>query len=170
MIEEKTSELKKLAQTDLLTNLSNRRYFNEILDEQLQTNKSYTLIYLDLDRFKLINDSFGHDLGDFVLKEIGLRLSTILNYFVCIGRIGGDEFALLVENNTENDIDKICERIHDLIIEPIRIENRIYKISCSMGLVCYPADASNAKQLLQFADNAMYFVKKKSQKKTLCIF
>lgn len=170
MIEEKTSELKKLAQTDLLTNLSNRRYFNETLDEQLQTNKSYTLIYLDLDRFKLVNDTFGHDLGDLILKEIGLRLSTILNYFVCVGRIGGDEFALLVQNNNDKNVDKICEKIYNLIVEPIRIENRIYKISCSMGLSCYPTDGSNAKQLLQFADNAMYFVKKNHTKKPYAYF
>jgi diguanylate cyclase (GGDEF)-like protein/PAS domain S-box-containing protein len=170
LVEEKTLELKQLAQTDLLTNLSNRRFFYETLETLLINNKSYTLIYLDLDRFKLINDTFGHNLGDIVLREIGIRLSSILDYFVSVGRIGGDEFALLIDNSINKNIDDICEIIFDLIIEPIIIENRIYKISCAMGLSNYPDDAKNAKQLLQFADNAMYFVKQKHTKKPYAYF
>lgn len=170
MIEEKTFDLKNLAQTDLLTNLSNRRYFNETLENLLQDNKRHTLIYIDLNRFKLINDSFGHDLGDLVLKEVGNRLSLISNYFVLAGRIGGDEFAILIDDDKYKDVDIICEKICDLISKPIEIENRVYKIGCSMGISVYPDDAQNAKQLLQFADNAMYFVKRNRLNKCYTYF
>lgn len=170
MIEEKTTDLLNLAQTDLLTNLSNRRYFNETLENLLQNDKKHSLIYIDLNRFKLINDSFGHDLGDLVLKEVGNRLVSISKYFVLAGRIGGDEFAVLVDESVNASIEEICEEICDLISEPIEIENRIYKIGCSMGISVYPDDAKNAKQLLQFADNAMYFVKKNHMSKCYTYF
>lgn len=162
LVDARTQELRHLASTDMLTQLSNRAHFFEVLNRHIERRNAppISLIYLDLDRFKLINDTFGHDFGDEVLAVFAQKISVLSHEVINISRIGGDEFAILVDSSVDSaQIDVLCQRIAGILNEKVRIGQRTYSIGGSMGLCGYPQDALNARQMLQHADMAMYHIK-----------
>ena len=149
------------ANHDVLTNLPNRFLFNDRLAQAIskakRTKDIFALFFLDLDKFKFINDNFGHERGDTVLKTISNRLKDILREEDSVSRLGGDEFTILIENiKNSDDITHLAYKVLDSLKEPIEIEGEIHCITSSIGISLYPQDANDAQSLLKHADIAMY--------------
>ncbi|QDP73628.1 GGDEF domain-containing protein [Legionella israelensis] len=157
-----------LARHDNLTNLPNRTYFNAYLENLLgsvnsQTH-SVTLFFMDLDRFKVINDTYGHHAGDQVLLECSKRLQRCLRNNDFIARLGGDEFiAVIVHNKNDNVPDVLAKRILQEFNHPFHIEKNRLICHLSLGAASYPSDAASMEELLKKADKAMYAMKIKNR-------
>ncbi len=149
---------------DLLTNLPNRSLFRDRLNMAMahskRSGKKLAVMYLDMDRFKIINDSLGHYVGDELLKLVGQRLRNELREADTLARVGGDEFNLLVpEINDIQDARNLAEKILRLTAEPFIIKNEEIFISFSIGISIYPSDGDTKDMLIKSADIAMYKVK-----------
>jgi diguanylate cyclase len=169
---ESQQRLKVLAENDNLTGLSNRYYFDKSLRSALSRAERYrtklALIFIDLDDFKIINDSYGHDVGDEMLKSIAKILQAMMRAGDDVCRLGGDEFAILVHQfDDKQDLINLVERILERLRTPQRINNHDLCISASIGIAVFPESASDAGDLLKAADLAMYSVKKKGKNKWL---
>ncbi len=157
-------ELRYLANYDMLTNLPNRTLFLDRLDHailQAQRNKtSIALLFIDLDNFKNINDSLGHNYGDLLLKEASQIISQCVRKDDTVSRLGGDEFTVILENIIESiSVLQVAEKIIEAFKQTIQIAERLVTSTPSIGISLYPEDASNASSLVKFADTAMYFAK-----------
>jgi diguanylate cyclase (GGDEF)-like protein len=116
--------------------------------------------FIDLDNFKLINDSLGHDVGDQVLKIVGERLAACIREGDTVARLGGDEFVLLVtEHGRDSGRLRVAQRVIKAITEPFMIDQREFKVTCSIGIATFPHDGADADTLLRNADTAMYRAK-----------
>jgi diguanylate cyclase (GGDEF)-like protein/PAS domain S-box-containing protein len=162
----KTSELKliQMAHYDLLTDLPNRFLLRERTQQAMnlakRENGEMCLLFIDLDKFKKINDTYGHQEGDWVLQEVATRMQTSVRDNDTLARLGGDEFAMVINAPTsELNALAICQRIIDLCEQPITIEQRTHHISASIGIAIYPHDGLDLDTLLRHADIAMYEVK-----------
>lgn len=149
---------------DTLTGLPNRAYFIQELRKQINTvgpnsGKNFSVLFADLNRFKEINDTHGHSLGDVALQEIASRFKGVIGTEDLIARIGGDDFVLLHQHTSENSVDEIALRLSDSLLAPISINEYDHSIGVSIGSSTYPADGNTVKQLLQCADIAMYDAK-----------
>ena len=152
------------ANHDVLTGLPNRALFLKELQKDIdlakKTNKKLALFFIDLDQFKQINDSLGHDIGDEVLKIAAKRLQSKIRENDLLARLGGDEFVTIINNyHKKSDLSHIASNILQVTKEPIHIDEHTLYISSSIGISLYPQDASNAKELLKYADTAMYKAK-----------
>lgn len=164
-IQDLINELRQIAVTDPLTNLFNKRHLNIVIDKQparLLNSNCTGVAYLDLNDFKQINDTLGHDIGDRILFEIGKRLTKGLrNNDLCF-RVGGDEFLVLFPINGYIDYQQemvgIAQKLHRLISEPLDIEKLGDSISTavSIGIGSYPHDGQTLTELIEMADKAMY--------------
>jgi diguanylate cyclase len=160
------AELNQLANHDPLTGLPNRAYFHDFIIRSLahaqrQKHQVY-LLFIDLDRFKKINDSQGHDVGDEVLKIIANRLNDILRGDDFVARLGGDEFAVIYTHPPVNNAaSNLARKIIGIVSEPFDIGDRRYNVGASIGISVYPNDAKDASALLRQADLAMYQAKSK---------
>lgn len=157
-----------LAYHDPLTGLPNRVLFNDHLALELahaQRNKRMlAVIFLDLDRFKTINDTLGHAMGDQLLQEVAKRLRSCLREGDTVARLGGDEFMLLLPGITHGeDVAKIARRILEVLKPPFNLEGRELHISSSLGISLYPSDGRNAETLIKNADAAMYRTKEQGR-------
>ncbi|MFD1708838.1 EAL domain-containing protein [Siminovitchia sediminis] len=167
--ERKRSEDKiyHLAFHDTLTDLPNRRLFmNELQQKLSRPKKSFktAVLFVDLDRFKDINDSWGHDTGDYILMEAAHRIRRSLRSSDFVARIGGDEFTVLLDNiQNEEDVKFLVERIHKVFEEPLHLSGKEIFISCSIGAAIYPDHAKTADELLKRADTALYAVKERGR-------
>ena len=165
------NKLEHLASYDALTNLLNRRVFVEILEKLMhrsdRTNEKIALLFIDVDDFKKVNDTYGHKAGDIVLKNIATTLTNIAREEDIVSRISGDEFAMILWGlKNEDDIYVILNRILNEIKKDIIYENNKIKISLSIGITLYPQDKQiGATALLRQADNAMYKSKKSGKGK-----
>ncbi|HEY5929507.1 MAG TPA: GGDEF domain-containing protein, partial [Burkholderiales bacterium] len=122
------------------------------------------VLLVDLDRFKPINDSFGHSAGDEVLKAIGRRLRDCVRASDTVARIGGDEFvAVLDQLQAPDDAARVAQTISRALSEPFMVEGRALGISASIGLALYPAHGSDAQSLIRYADKAMYVAKSEAK-------
>lgn len=162
-----------LAYHDALTGLPNRILFNEKLsaaiDDACTGGCMGGLMLLDLDRFKSINDTFGHRAGDAILRAVGWRLSAAVRSDDLPVRLGGDEFAVIVLNlDDAQSILAIAERIHTLMAEPVNFEGNVFHINASIGCALYPDHGKTPDQITAAADVAMYRAKKSSSR--LCLF
>ncbi len=168
-VAEQVKELTYLANQDTLTSLYNRRYFMGWLDESIKTilpKETLALLLLDLDRFKTINDSFGHDAGDKVLIELANRMTEWNNYGATLARLGGDEFAFIfIGKYTQKDIDGFCSQIADFCSRPISIGGHVLEVTVSIGVALLSTDAVDGKSLLKNADIAMYHAKSQGYNK-----
>ena len=165
------SELKKaqlqmenLAFYDPLTGLSNRRLFKNRLDKAVKSvqraNTSIALLFLDLDQFKRVNDTLGHDVGDSLLKEIARRLAQNIRENDTVSRIGGDEFTILLTDiNNTNDVRIVAEKILLSLSKPYMINNQEINSSVSIGITLTPEDSIDSNILMKNADLAMYRAK-----------
>ena len=151
------------AHYDSLTGIPNRLHFVEKLKQLMQHNKEtaepFAVWFIDLDRFKEINDSFGHSIGDGVLQEVANRLENAIGK-ESVARFGGDEFAIIVENaQDKSDSEVIIKRFIDMLAAPMDVEGYEIFITCSAGASFFPNEAQSAEELLRNADSAMYQAK-----------
>lgn len=167
--ERKTVEqtLRQQAWEDSLTGLVNRRGLTHFVEENINNKIPFTLLYVDLDGFKMINDSLGHAKGDEVLIEVSQRLKINMKESDIICRFGGDEFILLIEHALDDDCAFIrCETIIDSFTETYEnAHGRDLTLSASIGVATYPSDASNFEHIIACADAAMYHAKKLGKKR-----
>jgi len=157
----------RLAQTDQLTGLANRRAFDEVVTNRMalyaamQPMHSFTLCYLDLDGFKPINDRHGHDVGDQVLRAVSIRLRSALRGTDLVGRHGGDEFVLLLDElGSAVTAEAMAKRFLKLICEPIETSAGLVSIGGSFGFAIFPTHGSDPELLKKAADAAMYEAKR----------
>jgi diguanylate cyclase len=160
--------LKYLVENDPMTGLSNRYFFEEHLRGAIQRahrlNFQLGLIYLDLDNFKLINDSLGHESGDQLLKQVALRLLSVVREGDVVCRLGGDEFAIIVHDlETETSVGALAQRIIENLRTSIIINSTEHFITCSIGIATYPNCATTAEDMQKHADLAMYQVKREGR-------
>jgi len=160
--------LAHLAHYDQLTKISNRYLLLEriahLCAQHTRHEIKFALLYIDLDKFKTINDTKGHLLGDKVLTETALRLSQSIRQSDTIARIGGDEFVVILEGlHEENMITNLANKLIQTLNKDFIIDNEIFNISCSIGIAIHPNDGNNADSLLMAADKAMYKAKNKSR-------
>ena len=155
------ARIEHLAHFDSLTELPNRAAFTMRLAEAIQisqtTGDSFSLLFLDLDRFKEVNDVFGHGVGDALLLEVATRLKQAAEG-AFVARLGGDEFTLIVEG-PQTAASAVAQRILELIFEDIQIEDRRLHAGVSIGIATFPNDADGASMLLANADAALYRAK-----------
>lgn len=162
----KESQAHKLsAQKDALTGVYNRLYFDQYLENSIEMAKMYNykiaLFFIDLDGFKILNDTYGHDAGDFILKSVASDLSSAIRESDMIARIGGDEFVVVMSPfGSEGREGVYGKRLFEIISQPRSLNNQALDISASIGLAIYPDDAKSADQLIKYADEAMYAAKK----------
>ncbi|SDY13239.1 PAS domain S-box-containing protein/diguanylate cyclase (GGDEF) domain-containing protein [Evansella caseinilytica] len=164
-------ELKYMAFHDHLTNLPNRRRFNEKLrramDKAKQEHRKVAVMYLDLDRFKYINDALGHKEGDELLKQVAERLTCCLGEDDLVARQGGDEFSIILQSITElHEVCRVSEKIHDLFNTPVELKGYEYNITTSIGVSIYPDHADSVEGLIKRADQALYLAKDKGRSNT----
>lgn len=159
----KNNELSYLSNTDTLTNLYNRRYFLSTLEEslaKLDSTQKITLFYMNLDRFKLINDTYGHNMGDRVLVEISNRLAKSAYSNSTIARMGGDEFVLACTGFSDNDAAiAMAKNIIATCSKDILINGYVFYPALCIGISIYPNDAKTAEALIKNADIALYHAK-----------
>jgi diguanylate cyclase (GGDEF)-like protein/PAS domain S-box-containing protein len=152
------------AQHDVLTGLPNRVLYmdrlNHAIDKATRTGDKLAVLFLDLDRFKQINDSLGHEVGDKIVTLLGERLFKILRTEDTIARFGGDEFTVLLEDITQiSDVSEIASKIIQALDEPFNIDNHQMHLTLSAGISIYPDDGDSAEILIRNADTAMYRAK-----------
>jgi diguanylate cyclase (GGDEF)-like protein/PAS domain S-box-containing protein len=152
------------ANFDALTGLPNRRMFHDRLEQEIKKaqrgNLVLAVMFLDLDRFKEVNDTFGHDKGDLLLQEAAQRLKMCVRETDTIARLGGDEFTIILgEMGDPNSIERISQEILHKLAEPYQLNEDKAYVSASIGITLYPADATDIDMLLKNADQAMYAAK-----------
>ncbi|MGB5444724.1 MAG: EAL domain-containing protein [Psychromonas sp.] len=157
-------QLEHIAHYDILTNLPNRMLLADRLQHAMSQSKrhkqSLAVVYLDLDGFKEINDSYGHDVGDQLLIKLSKLMNKSLREGDTLARIGGDEFvAVLVDIENMRDYELVLERMLQAAMSPILIDGRTLQVSTSIGVTVYPQDRVEADQLIRHADQAMYIAK-----------
>ncbi|MCG9722308.1 EAL domain-containing protein, partial [Shewanella sp. Isolate7] len=153
-------ELRKLTNNDLLTSLPNRSSLMVTLGNLVKKDTHHTLMVLDLDNFKKINDSLGHQVGDELLIKVARRIESTVPYHTSIYRLGGDEFAILVDNNPDiGSSAVIANHVVDAFSSPFELTKDRVVVGVSIGIVLYPEDDQNEQALLRKADIAMYHAK-----------
>ncbi len=163
---EKEKELWNHAHIDSLTQLYNRNFFNERLNQSMlraQRNKQYVgLLWIDLDGFKEVNDHYGHPVGDELLQQVAQRLEHRMRAYDMVARMGGDEFAVILADLSEQDFAiQVADDLIKLLAQPYELENRCTSnISASIGVSFYPLHAIDMEHLIKYADIAMYNAKK----------
>ncbi|MCB1734826.1 MAG: diguanylate cyclase [Gammaproteobacteria bacterium] len=162
---EAKDELRRLAHFDSLTGLPNRALFSEMLEKSLprarRNNASVALLFIDLDGFKAVNDNYGHDVGDALLREAAARMQALLRGEDMVARLGGDEFTVVLADmeNAHNGAATVAQKIIDSISQPFMINEIECGVNASIGVALFPADAEDADALIRAADQAMYRVK-----------
>lgn len=155
------------AQHDGLTGLYNRQHINQLLANAIEESYSHksigSVVFIDLNRFKPINDSMGHAVGDKILCTLANRLHSLHNENLHIGRFGGDEFIIILKNlklDYQENIRQLIKQINQLLAIPFVIASNSYRLSCSIGYVLFPLQSSTVNNLIKFADIAMYDAKR----------
>jgi diguanylate cyclase (GGDEF)-like protein len=156
--------VRKLAYHDALTGLPNRSQFSErlgeLVDERRSEGTMVAILFLDLDRFKLVNDTLGHDIGDLLLKAVAERLIGCLRTGDMVARLGGDEFTIILDRIKSLDvIANVAKKICSVISEPFVFMGKEMYVSTSIGISVYPTDGSTITTLMKRADTAMFRAK-----------
>ncbi len=163
-LKENEERIRSLAYYDPLTNLPNRRLFNDRLSVAIshahRNQTKLAVLFVDLDRFKRINDSLGHAVGDQLLQEVTARLQKAIREDDTVARMGGDEFIILLSDVESVDaVVQVARRIIELMTESVVLGGRKLVVTCSVGISFYPDDATELSELVQNADTAMYRAK-----------
>jgi len=138
--------------------------FSEVLNIAIQSaqrnNRKFAVLFIDLDHFKVINDTLGHEAGDKLLREMGTRIRDTVRTSDVVARLSGDEFVVLVQEVGESDqVETVAHKILSTVIEPMVINGQECQVSASVGISMYPADAQTEQSLMKNADIAMYHAK-----------
>ncbi len=171
MVEQRTSSLKEanlrleaIATTDPLTGLPNHRSLVDAIEKELNRSsrykRSFSLLFLDIDHFKALNDSLGHSGGDAALEELGTLLRSVIRSIDTVGRWGGEEFLVLLPETDSEGASMIAEKIRSEVAAHLFLNERGIYLTCSFGVASYPADATAISDLVESADKAMYAAKK----------
>lgn len=163
-LEESKKEKEKLAYYDILTKLANRHLFSKILEHEINQakryNHSFAILNIDLDRFKLINDTLGHDAGDDLIIQVSKRLQACTRSSDTVSRFGGDEFVMLISGpNSEKDAAIVADKVVEQIAQPFMLGENEMHISSSVGISYFPENGEDIPTLLKHADIAMYEAK-----------
>jgi diguanylate cyclase (GGDEF)-like protein/PAS domain S-box-containing protein len=166
--------LDKLAYEDNVTGLANRHQFYKMLPTFIERanrkGSSFTLMFIDLDDFKIVNDTLGHDVGDQLLRKVGETITTHISEAAEFARVGGDEFVILCEEHTDaTTLEKIGQKLNQLLAQPFKLGEHTVTIGSSIGMAIYPKHGKTQSQLLKNADTAMYHAKQ-SGKGTTTIY
>lgn len=158
------------AHHDLLTGLPNRRLFLDRLEQEVKhakrSNRSLSLLFMDLDGFKQVNDSLGHEAGDRLLSEVAKRLTDCVREDDTVARLGGDEFTVILTSASQHkDVEHVAQTVIDALAAPFLIAQPPVEISASIGIAFYPQDTTSPVALLEAADQAMYRAKKSASKR-----
>jgi len=166
-LDNEKNELFKMSTTDDLCGLANRNALTErlnwLISDADRSKSEFALLFVDLDHFKDVNDSLGHDAGDELLKQIANALRKILRDSDIIARLGGDEFVIILNHDHETDVIHAITRIIDRVSLPWIVFDQHVNITCSIGIVIYPKDGDNVTTLMKNADIAMYEAKKRGR-------
>ncbi|MBB1457267.1 bifunctional diguanylate cyclase/phosphodiesterase [Pseudoalteromonas sp. SG43-5] len=164
-LENANIQLQQYAYQDGLTDLPNRRYFYEKLQSLVSIKEmKFALIFIDLDGFKEVNDSLGHDYGDLLLHQVATRLQSCITTKDTVARLGGDEFTLILEGvNSPDEASKIAEAVKSSLMQSIKIKKETVYVTASIGLTFFPADGLTVEELVKRADQAMYLSKNKGR-------
>lgn len=161
-------QIEQLAHFDVLTELPNRTLLNDRLNQAImhasRLKYSLSVLFLDLDHFKALNDSFGHFVGDLFLQDVAKRLKSCLRGSDTVSRIGGDQFIIILtnfkdESSARANTDELANKILAIISSPVDINGKQIVTSASIGCAIYPKDSESVSELIKFADTAMYHVK-----------
>ena len=168
LLEERNQDLERLSRIDQLTNLPNRFGLQAISEQALERARrqgsELMVAFLDVDRFKTINDSLGHAAGDALLVEVARRLMETVRSTDTVARLGADEFVVVSENlNNDIDAGHMAERLHRSLASPMQLNGRELTVSASIGVSVYPADGNQINTLMRQADLAMYEVKRRGR-------
>ena len=165
-------ELERLALYDALTHLPNRTLFQDRLEHVLKAAErepaSFAVMLMDLDRFKEVNDTFGHHIGDQLLNQLGQRLAATLRDTDTFGRLGGDEFSVLLPGADRDSAVRVAHKIFKVLQQPVQLDTMSLLVSASLGIAIYPEHGTDASSLLKHADIAMY--QAKQSKSGHCIY
>jgi diguanylate cyclase (GGDEF)-like protein/PAS domain S-box-containing protein len=158
------TELENLAFYDSLTGLRNRRSLHDLLELSIETankkGEQLALLYMDLDKFKEVNDTLGHEIGDELLKQFANRLIKNVRGNSVLGRIGGDEFLILLKDiKSYQNVKKVAQRLYIALQQPYKIKGHSIKTTASIGISIYPKDGTKGETLIKFADQALYAAK-----------
>ncbi|MDO9596835.1 MAG: chemotaxis protein CheB, partial [Azoarcus sp.] len=168
LVKESQRKVEFLATHDELTGLPNRSLFldrvRQTISRAHRTNTTFAIFFVDLDNFKVVNDSLGHQAGDDLLKEVALRMGKCIRDADTVARFGGDEFALLIEESEEIDADMTACRIAEFLNKPTSLMGQDIQISASIGISLFPTDGEDAETLLKHADGAMYQAKESGKR------
>ncbi len=172
-LETANKQLRYLATHDALTGLPNRVLMDDRISQCMaladRQGQTFAVILLDLDRFKLVNDSLGHGVGDELLKEVARRLKSVVREIDTVARLGGDEFVLIITQSPERDaVQAVARRIIEAMQAPVRIAGLEIHTSPSIGIAFYPGDAASVETLLANADAAMYYAKQQGRNNFQC--
>ena len=168
VLEEQKKNLDYQAHHDYLTALPNRIKFQKeiqtMIDSRKNDNNKMAILFIDLDHFKNINDSFGHDIGDQVIKVIAERIRQCIRKNDTLARFGGDEFVVLIDDYyNKHDLETVAENLIACISKPVLIENMTMFVSCSIGISIYQDNIDSYHDLIKYADTAMYKAKEKGR-------
>ncbi|MCB9555327.1 MAG: diguanylate cyclase response regulator [Deltaproteobacteria bacterium] len=160
----RTQELQSLASSDTLTGLLNQAGFRQqaslALARSIRNKTSGALLFIDLDGFKPINDTVGHQAGDEVLRVVAQRLRETVRHTDVIGRVGGDEFAVVLERvDGQDNVRAIADKVLESICQPIEAMGQVVRVGASIGASMFPRDGMDVERLIQRADTAMYHCK-----------
>lgn len=158
-LREKRKKLEEYAYKDFLTGLPNRYALSDHWDQQVTNNDQVAVLFLDLDRFKLINDSLGHDIGDEMLKEAAKRIQNAVREIDVVSRTGGDEFIVLLKESSEEEAKIIAQRILDQFSQPLIVAEHTLYTKMSIGISLYPEHSEEKYTLVRYSDQAMYKAK-----------
>lgn len=163
-LRESRSRFYRLAHHDSLTGLPNRLLFKDRLEQAIlkarRTKTMVAILFLDLDRFKIINDTLGHDVGDALLVEVAARLQALCRRSDTVARIGGDEFVFVLDNIRDREsVERIAGKIIDAMKRPVRVNNNVLNVSTSIGIALYPEDSDEINGVIKCADTALYQAK-----------
>ncbi|MGV3465915.1 MAG: EAL domain-containing protein, partial [Heyndrickxia sp.] len=166
-------KLTYMAYHDSLTGLPNRRSFNEQLEKTMNdakaNNRKFAVVYLDMDNFKMINDTFGHDVGDKVLKQFSKRVKKGIRDIDMVARLAGDEFTILIPDIISDQVAfQIVNNIFISLQDPWYLEGRAIHLEASIGIAFYPVDGKTKFDLLRYADRALYQAKKAGKNNIKC--
>jgi diguanylate cyclase (GGDEF)-like protein/PAS domain S-box-containing protein len=157
-----------LANHDTLTALPNRSMFSEIVNLAIHSarryHRAFAVLFVDLDRFKIINDTLGHEAGDDLLKEMAHRLKTTVRASDVVARLGGDEFVVLVQEVAEaKDVEIVARKLLAALMRPVLIDRQEYRVTASIGIAMFPSDGADEQALMKNADIAMYAAKEEGK-------
>jgi diguanylate cyclase (GGDEF)-like protein/PAS domain S-box-containing protein len=165
---ERERKIEQLAYFDPLTELANRSLLRDKLEQATlfsqRSQRKFALLFLDLDRFKHVNDTYNHPLGDQVLQEVALRIRQVVRRSDVVSRFGGDEFVIgLVEPKRIEDVALVAEKLLEIVSRPVALDDKTVHITTSIGISVFPDDASTVDELIRNADLAMYQAKEEGR-------